>query len=105
MAEEDKIRAIHVEVEASNAQEALKTMSKHYGKSKSTLPGGQRMRFFPEYHRVRTVDNQNKILEMKKAKQHSLMSLNVDITTIFICWIKQSNILILKLQNSNPFLL
>ena len=41
-------------------------MSQHYGKSKSTLPGGRRMRFFPEYHRVRTIDNQNKILEMKK---------------------------------------
>ena len=46
MSDAEKICAIHVEVEASKAQEALKVLSQHYGKSKSTLPGGRRMRFF-----------------------------------------------------------
>ena len=66
LTEEEKIRAIHVAVEASKAQEALKIMSQHYGKSKSPLPGGRRLLFFPEFYRVRTIDYQNKILEMKK---------------------------------------
>ena len=66
MANADKIRAIHVEVDAKVARKALELLSTNFGKSKSTLPGGRRMRFFPEINRVRSQDNQNKILEMRK---------------------------------------
>ena len=62
----DKIRAIHVKVDAKIARKALEQLSSNFGKSKSTLPGGRRMRFFPEITRVRSQDNQNKILEMQK---------------------------------------
>ena len=64
--EEEKIRAIHIEVEAKHTREALTLLSNKFGKTTSTLPGGRRMRFFPEFNRVRSVDNQNKIKEMRK---------------------------------------
>ena len=70
--EENKIRAIHIEVEHSEARNALSLLSNKFGKTMSTLPGGWRMRFFPEFTRVRSVANQNKIKEMRKRQGHFL---------------------------------
>ena len=50
-----KIRAIHIEVEHTEARNALTVLSSKFGKTTSTLPGGWRMRFFPEFSRVRSV--------------------------------------------------
>lgn len=41
--EADKIRAIHIEVEAKHSIKALQALSKHFGKRNSVLPGGRRM--------------------------------------------------------------
>ena len=57
---------MHVEVESSKALKALKSLSKHFGTTQSTLPGGQKMRFFSEFSRICTTTNQNKIKEMRK---------------------------------------
>lgn len=43
MNDAEKIRAIHVEVEAKLAKKALESLSKNFGESKSALPGGQRI--------------------------------------------------------------
>ena len=74
MDDAEKIRAIHVEVDSKVAKKALESLSTHFGKSRSTLPGGRRMRFFPEFNRVRSQDNQNKILEMRKRQGNFLQT-------------------------------
>lgn len=70
--EKDKIRAIHIETESKHANAAMLELSEKFGKTKSTFPGERRMRFFPEYSKVRSIENQNKIVIAKKRQGNFL---------------------------------
>ena len=73
--EKDKIRAMHIETESKYANAALLALSSKFGKTKSTFPGERHMRFFPEYNRVRSIENQNKIVQARKRQGNFLTAI------------------------------
>ena len=70
--EKDKLKALHVEINAIHHQRKFTTLSNKYGISETGFPGGRNMQLFPVKNKTKS-DHSNKKLMKYVLRQKSFL--------------------------------